>query len=136
MAIEKKPGFKIKGWLLVSERGRALMPDISVFQAYWEEYGVELSMRNNIEGAINKIYGYPLCRERTVSRQALYCELEKVVQAREDWKKLKEKTSKAEKEKRKISKLTEIEKYRIETSQIITKRILKHDMRSRCRSHK
>ena len=137
MATKKKPSIKIKGWLLVFPDGKAVIPDIYAIQNFWHENGVRITIRQNIEEAIQAMYGLPLQRGRyqinQIGKQPLYRELEKMIQKMTAWQELKEKTLEAERKIKDASKLSEIDMYRMETSKTIKKNILKHAIKRRRR---
>ena len=139
-AKKKKPAIRIIGWLLVFPDGKAVMPDICEMRNFWQENGVQITIRKNIDEAIEAMYGLPLMTSRyyisQMSQQPLYRELEKILQNLPEWQELKQNYITAENKWRDSKVLTEIEHYRIQVNTEYKYKRLKKQIKGRQRALK
>ena len=140
MATQRKPSIRIIGWLLVFPDGKTVMPDIWEMRNFWLKNGVQITIRKNIDEAIEAMYGLPLTTSRyyisQISQQPLYRECEKILQNLPEWQELKQNYITAENKWRDSKVWTEIEYYRIQVNTEYKYKRLKKQIKGRQRTLK
>lgn len=125
----KKPTITIQGWLLVFPDGKTILPNKLDFCRFWTTHAVKICVRENIEDAVEAMYGLPLRTNHhyisKLHQQPLYKELEKMIQNLPEWQELKKDAVLEDQKIREAEKLSEIEKYRIATGKMNQAKIAK-----------
>ena len=129
----KKPTITIQGWLFVFPDGKTILPNKLDFCRFWTTHAVKICVRENIEDAVEAMYGLPLRTNHhyisKLHQQPLYKELEKLIQNLQEWQELKSNAQIYDQKIRESEKLSEIDKYRIAIGKENRIKIAKHQLK-------